>query len=542
MQQGLQKAILSPSFTPRVRDSEAVADLLWQGLATPQAVTVALLRIGRPAIPALLRVLSRAPAERRAELVPVLGRLICETAAEDPAPLLELLDDDQRKVARAAVIALGKLPQPSQPVEAQLIAHWNCWTESADRRALAEALGKVGGPAALALLQSQLAEIPDGSVLHTVMVQATQRLTRTGQRAEAPSSNERIRSSVALPTEWPVILRLRAGIEPFLFLELERAGYKPLSIERSQELGEPSRVTIAWSRPLAELWRLRSFVELAFPLPLAPCDLDDVRLGASLASAIGTPSVMALLQTLTEGSLRYRLELAGTGPRRGLLRQLVQAVSERTPSLINDPKDSPWQFELRLRRGQVVGLELVPKQLVDPRFAYRHKMVAAASQPTLAAALAQLLAPRSQDVVWDPFVGSGGELCEVGQLNPSARLIGSDREPEALAAARTNTQASGVRAELILGDALSLWPSGVTCVVTNPPMGRRVCRGDLVPLLTQFVVHVARRLPRGGRLCWLNPLPNQLSLLTERHGLVRKHAYSVDMNGFWAQLELWHKP
>ena len=172
MQQGLQKAILSPSFTPRVRDSEAVADLLWQGLATPQAVTVALLRIGRPAIPALLRVLMRAPAERRAELVPVLGRLICETAADDPAPLLALLDDDQRKVGRAAVIALGKLPQPSQPVEAQLIAHWNCWTESADRRALAEALGKIGGPAALALLQSQLAESPDGSVLHTVMVQA----------------------------------------------------------------------------------------------------------------------------------------------------------------------------------------------------------------------------------------------------------------------------------------------------------------------------------------------------------------------------------
>jgi hypothetical protein len=73
-------------------------------------------------------------------------------------------------------------------------------------------------------------------------------------------------------------------------------------------------------------------------------------------------------------------------------------------------------------------------------------------------------------------------------------------------------------------------------------MGRRVCRGELVPLLTQFVAHVARRLPRGGHLCWLNPLPNQLSLLTERYGLVRKHAYSVDMNGFWAQLELWHKP
>jgi hypothetical protein len=36
-------------------------------------------------------------------------------------------------------------------------------------------------------------------------------------------------------------------------------------------------------------------------------------------------------------------------------------------------------------------------------------------------------------------------------------------------------------------------------------------------------------------------MPNQTSLLAERLGLARSAAYPVDMNGFWAQMELWRK-
>ena len=73
MQPALQNAILSPSYTPRVRDCEAVVDLIVRGLATPQAVTVALLRVGKPAIPALERALASAPDRARPELVPLPG-------------------------------------------------------------------------------------------------------------------------------------------------------------------------------------------------------------------------------------------------------------------------------------------------------------------------------------------------------------------------------------------------------------------------------------------------------------------------------------
>lgn len=536
MKTDLARSILSPSFTPAVRDVPAVVDLLLRGTATPAAVTVALLRVGKPAIAGLCAALAAAPKDVRIELVAILGRLIVETGSE-PTPLLSLLDDPERKVARAAVVALGKLPPGQKDVEAALVERFSRLTEPADRRALAESLGKIGGALSLELLESVTAE--PGSVLAMALLQAKQRLVRTALRSEQQPATERILATVALPKTWPIVLRARAGLVPLLSDELAGLRLAPKRVSDAKTLGQPGRVTMDWSAPLAELFRLRTFVDFGFVVPLPVHDVDDVRLAPAVAASLGKPEVLALLSTLTVGPVRYRLELAGEGPRRSLLRELSTAISQKVPQLVNDPTDSPWQIELVQTDAGTLSLELVPKQLVDPRFAYRQKMVAAASHPTLAAALARCLAARPGDVVWDPFVGSGGELCEVSLRSPGARLLGSDVSSEALAAARANAQAAGASVELRQGDAVSLWPPGVTCVVTNPPMGRRVCRGDMVPLLEQFVVHVARRLPRGGKLCWLNPLPAKTSHLLADHGLRRTVAQPVDMNGFWAQLELW---
>jgi hypothetical protein len=540
MHSELKSAILSPSYTPRVRDCEAVVDLVIRGLATPQAVTVALLRVGAPAIPRVAQVLASAPSSVRPDLVPILGRLLVETKASDLSPLLALLSDADRKVCRAAMIALGKLPEPSSQVEASLIQLWPKLREPADQRAVAESLGKIGGPSSLALL-SPLMKPGDDSVLGSAIELAVQRLKRTTQRAASPTASSRILAQVALPEPWLVTLRMRAGLEALALQSMSRLGLTPQDVQRSRTLGEPSKISIRWSRPLGELFALRTFIDLAFELPLPSLDLADVRLWDQVALSLSRPATKRLMQTLTDGPLRYRLELFGAGPRRGLVKKLVQTVSAKVPHLLNDPTDSPWQIDLMLTDEQSTGLVLVPKQLPDPRFGYRRKMVAAASHPTLAAALAELLSPSERDVVWDPFVGSGAELCELALRSPKTRLIGSDLDEEALAATRENAQAAGARIELAQGDALSLWPSGVTCVVSNPPMGRRVCRGDLEPLLVRFVTHVARRLPSGGRLCWLNPLPNQTSHIAEQLGLRRKVAHPVDMNGFWAQLELWQK-
>ena len=186
-------------------------------------------------------------------------------------------------------------------------------------------------------------------------------------------------------------------------------------------------------------------------------------------------------------------------------------------------------------------LELRPRRFADPRFVWRVRDVPAASHPTIAAALARVAGVRADDVVWDPFVGSGAELIERALAGPCARLVGSDLDPGALDAARANLDAAGLAAELTCGDALDLAPPGTTLIVTNPPMGRRL-RGDAPALLERFAGHAARVLAPGGRLVWITPVPARTERAARAAGLHLATRRTVDLGGFDAALERWDRP
>jgi tRNA G10 N-methylase Trm11 len=189
-----------------------------------------------------------------------------------------------------------------------------------------------------------------------------------------------------------------------------------------------------------------------------------------------------------------------------------------------------------------VSIELVPRGFVDERFSYRGATVAASSHPTIAAALARLVPPRPDDVVWDPFVGAGAELVERARLGPYQALIGTDLERAAIDAARANLTAAGIAdATLVVADATTYAPKGVTLIVTNPPMGRRVQRGAHGELLERFVDHAARILVPGGALVWAAPDPQKLHARAESAGLVLEHAFTVDMGGFPAEMSVHRK-
>jgi hypothetical protein len=72
-------------------------------------------------------------------------------------------------------------------------------------------------------------------------------------------------------------------------------------------------------------------------------------------------------------------------------------------------------------------------------------------------------------------------------------------------------------------------------------MGRRVKRGEATELLGRFAEHAARVLPVGGQLTWIAPQPQRTSPLLLAGGLTLRRAYRIDMNGFWARLEVWVK-
>jgi tRNA G10 N-methylase Trm11 len=204
---------------------------------------------------------------------------------------------------------------------------------------------------------------------------------------------------------------------------------------------------------------------------------------------------------------------------------------------MNDPREPSWEISV-LRRADEPHVLLAPLAFDDPRFAYRKRDVRAASHPTIAAALARAATARPDDVVWDPFVGSGLELIERSKLGAYRALLGSDLDPAALDAARENLSAAGVAAELRAGNALELRPHGVSLILTNPPMGRRLVRDrTLGDLLDAFVTHAARVLMPGGRLVWLSPLAERTRSRAISLGLRGTPGPSVDLGGFEAELQ-----
>lgn len=559
----LAQKIESPAYTPGRRDLDALIAGLVSGALPQGAATAALLRAGGAA---QTRVLARlvldgpgaAPGSERAVLVRLLFRL---SDTEDPAQraeLLRLLDDPDPRVGRQAVIAAGKLTAHAAEVGEHLRALWSRRPDPADRRALAEALGKLGDPHAAELLRDACAALSEESPLRGTIERALLMIERSRTAPLEGTSAVQL-TGVALPADTLLALRCRAGLAALLRDELCTRGLLPREASLSLSEPEPGRapsgelaqVTLRWSGPLEPLLSARIFCELALPLLSGPPPRDDDERIEAALSALAEPRTQQLLQALgarPSEPLRCRIELCGAGPRRALVWRLAQALSVRCPLLLSDPKDSPWELRLAAAKGARLALELFPRKLADPRFAYRSASVPASSQPTLAAALARLVDAGPQDRVWDPFVGAGAELIEVALLGRCRRLVGTDLEEAALAASRQNLAAAGVQAKLVQGDALSERGPirdairGVTCIVTNPPMGRRVQRGGVTDLLAAFVVRAAELLPPGGRLAWLDPQPRRHEPVLRSYGLRPLVLRNVDMNGFYAQLELWQKP
>jgi tRNA G10 N-methylase Trm11 len=210
--------------------------------------------------------------------------------------------------------------------------------------------------------------------------------------------------------------------------------------------------------------------------------------------------------------------------------------------IINDPRSSSWIATVRALPDEV-RIEWTPR-LADPRFAYRRADVAAASHPTLAAALVRVSDPREDDVVWDPFVGSGLELCERHVFGPSRELVGTDVDDTALDRARQNLASVGATASLFRAGAGAFQPDApVDAIITNPPMGRRVLEGhDIAGMLAEFVRRAPAVLGPRGRLVWMSPTPRATRDAARAAGLRLTRSSEVDMGGFFAELQRFDLP
>jgi 23S rRNA G2445 N2-methylase RlmL len=459
----------------------------------------------------------------RGRLCAVVGR-IAQTTAEPRALrfLLRALRDNDPKTRRNAAIALGKLKAPE--IEAALLEALSREPLAFMQRSVVASLGKVGGERSRAALRGLLATDAETA---RVVAEALLKLERGVHRNE-PSEID----ASASPDE-PIELSLhcRAGLEDLVADELASSF--------DAQVRGPALVTTELRQPLERVFTSRIWTRLGFAL-LRDSSSRAASVEAGVIAGLTSPAALRILRTFTRGTIRYRLEWEDAGHRRGLSYRVAREVARRCPELVNDPRASPWEARVS-ERGDQVRVELCPRGLEDPRFAYRVSDVPAASHPSVAAALARVAGARPADVVWDPFVGSGLELVERGLLGPYARLIGCDVAPRALAAAARNLTAARLdRFELVRADALRFDPPGaVDLIVTNPPLGRRVSAGgDLEGLYRRLLQRASRVLARDGRFVWISPLFEQSVAIAGELGLTARLLRRVDMGGFRAELQV----
>ena len=412
--------------------------------------------------------------------------------------------------------------------------------DAAARGAIVEALGKVGGAEAERALAGVAGAAAAETKTAAQLPRARLRAARQAARAETSTIDvTRPLGDTAhvLGGGVRVWLDCRRGLAPVL-LE-EAAAFSPTLEHRADGT---SVVAVKHTGPLAALFAARTWATLAFPGATVKVPRGGDRVAAA-AHALAGGSARAAAASLTTGPLRYRIAWAGGGKRRAEVYRIAEAAAVLEPSLVNDPTDAPW--EVVLREGATsVAAEWVPS-LEDPRFAYRQDDVPAASHPTIAAALAFLAGAVPGDVVWDPFVGSGLELCERALRGPYERLVGTDLEAAAVDAARANLKACGAqRYDVRFHDVEQGAPAGLkpTLVITNPPMGRRVHRrADLRELLAGAVRTAARVLVPGGRFVWVSPFPAELRTVATSAGLVFTRGHQVDLGGFDAEIQVFRK-
>jgi 23S rRNA G2445 N2-methylase RlmL len=547
----LRQRLNDPGFTPSVRDAGALVELLAEDDEDSADLAArALARIGAPLAP---RAVALAEAESthpraRARLVRVLGRL---DAPEVLPFLLRAAKDDDNKTRRNALAALGRVRGDAS--ERALLEAWQREVDAPILRTVATSLGKIGSRRALEALRAPppATQVMQGEVdaeLVKKVARASQMIARDADRSEASAIDAgAVAPNVGGGAESvPLLFFCRAGLQAILAEELGRAW--------GAVVARPGEVRATLRGPLSRVFASRTMTHVGFPLPLVAVDGDPTAtdaVAAAVARALTGEHARALFEAFTRGPVRYRIALEGAGHKRALVWRVAELVQARAPRLMNDPRASTWHAQVRTsvfaRAGSNpetnVEVVLVPRALDDPRFTYRVAEVPAASHPTIAAALALLGGAREDDVVWDPFVGSGLELVERARLGPYARLVGTDVDARALDAARANLDAARVGAELEHADALRTRPRGVTLILTNPPMGRRVQKqGELAPFLERFVAHAARVLVPGGRIVWASPRGADTRALAKSAGLVLDRAQPLLLGAHEAEIQRFFRP
>jgi predicted RNA methylase len=482
------------------------------------------------------------PKERlaRVSVIRAVGVVFSETGTaterERVRPWLsKLLHDPNEKIRRYAMAALPKVGA-GEGEETELLSLLRSPKGEREQKSLSRTLAKIGGAATLQ-------ELAKGPATGDLLQLAVQKIKASVARREHPSSL-RMDAALSDAAGLRIHLRGRRGLEKIVRAEVEEY-IKRHGKFRFAGISE-GLVALTPIAPfsLADLFALRCFGSVGFVLGTVS---SNTGIGAieAMSAVITSALSRRILETLTEGSLRYRLEFLSRGFPKDAVQRLASRAYARQPKILNDSTEAPWTISVFPARHEH-SVELSPNVSPDPRLFYRLQDIPAASHPPLAASMAYLAGRVENDVVWDPFCGSGLELVERALRGGVREIHGTDRNPDAVEIARRNFAAAKVKdvqAHFTCCDfhdfiqSPGLGPETVNLVITNPPMGRRVRVDDLRVIIKDLFTVATTVLKPGGRLVFTNPFHTETPL----GGLKLLHRDTVDMGGFECGLEKYVK-
>jgi 23S rRNA G2445 N2-methylase RlmL len=479
------------------------------------------------------------PKERieRVAVIRAVGTVFSESGtakqkAEVRSWLVGLLQDPSEKVRRYAMTALPKIGAGTVEEEV-LLSLLRTTTVEREKKFLGQALDKIGGTATLSIVGGVRGFLP----------QTEQKVKASVARRERPSVI-RMDSTLSDFTRLRIHLHCRKGLEEIVRDEVKEYIAKHGKFRIVEVRSRLVAITPVAPFSLAHIYTLRCFATVGFFLG-AVRSSNPAESADALASMITSSLSRSVLATFTEGSIRYRLEFVSKGHQRGAVRLLANRAYAMCPDVLNDARSAPWSVDLH-PTGHGISVELRPKLTPDPRFTYREDDIPGASHPPLAACMARLGGKVNNEIVWDPFCGSGLELIERALLGGVRSIYGTDLSPDAIAISRANFAAAKVKAvqsKFICCDfrdyarVEGLGPKSVTLIITNPPMGRRIRVPNMRGLFGDLFAVAAEVLKPGGRLVFANPL--RIEPLDP--SLKLQYRQVIDLGGFDCRLEMYLK-
>ena len=169
--------------------------------------------------------------------------------------------------------------------------------------------------------------------------------------------------------------------------------------------------------------------------------------------------------------------------------------------------------------------EIQPKPFVERSPRKKPFFHPSAMPAKLARCMVNLAEPKTEELVFDPFCGTGGMLIEAAFTG--CRVLGLDAQSRMVKGSQCNLAYFNIEPEgLVVGDARNMPLTRFDCVVTDPPYGRSATtlKRTTTQIIEEFLVAVHGILDKGRRVCMAAPKSVGVSRIGE--SLKYKHLQS----------------